>query len=68
LISGGDDMSFMGLDNDKATLSVGKQPNREISVNINSLAQYVQILFVSKKGWHVFPKDPYRYDRVCQGS
>ena len=34
-------MSFMGLDNDIATLSVGKQPNREISVNTNSLAQYV---------------------------
>jgi len=33
LISGGNDMSFMGLDNDIATLSVGKQPNREISVN-----------------------------------
>jgi CubicO group peptidase (beta-lactamase class C family) len=43
LINGGDDMSFMGLDNDIATLSVGKQLDREIRVDANVLAQYVGV-------------------------
>jgi CubicO group peptidase (beta-lactamase class C family) len=49
LINGGDDMSFMGLDNDIATLSVGKQLDREIRADTNVLAQYVGVYEDSKK-------------------
>jgi CubicO group peptidase (beta-lactamase class C family) len=41
LIDYGDDMRFMGLDNDMATLSIGKQLDPDIQVDTNAVKQYV---------------------------
>jgi CubicO group peptidase (beta-lactamase class C family) len=43
LNEGGDDMSFMALDNDIATLSTGKNLEKEISVDTSLLKQYVGV-------------------------
>ena len=43
LNEGGSDGSFMGLDNDIATLAIGKSPNTEISVDANLLQQFVGV-------------------------
>ena len=43
LNEGGTDVSFMALDNDIATLAVGKKLEREISVDTSLLRQYVGV-------------------------
>lgn len=43
LNEGGSDMGFMALDNDIATVSLGRELNREISVDTSLLKQYVGI-------------------------